>query len=244
MVLMEKIEVDYATSLMSKFAEALVGQAVSSVATDRQGKLQDEPISRVTVHVVSHNEGERAQMARLIFSLGHHAEVYNDAAEIAEHAPVNGVILVRETEQRDCICVLEHMDSAGRWLPIIGFGDQLSTGIIVQGVKAGVLDYIVGSCSPSIVNEKIRACYLEGEKIISARRRQTNARQKVRNLSCREGEVLGFLANGCSNKEIARFLEISPRTVEIHRMKMMVKLGAKHSADAIRIQLEAGGIHD
>ena len=57
-------------------------------------------------------------------------------------------------------------------------------------------------------------------------------------LSPREREVLDWLTRGCSNKVIARELTISPRTVEIHRANMMSKLGARHSAEAIRLRLE------
>ena len=51
--------------------------------------------------------------------------------------------------------------------------------------------------------------------------------------------MLDWLADGCSNKAIARALEISPRTVEIHRANMMGKLKANHAADAIRLKLDA-----
>jgi DNA-binding CsgD family transcriptional regulator len=55
----------------------------------------------------------------------------------------------------------------------------------------------------------------------------------------REREVLDWLAEGSSNKAIARELDISPRTVEIHRANMMTKLGARHAAEAVRLKLEA-----
>jgi DNA-binding NarL/FixJ family response regulator len=51
--------------------------------------------------------------------------------------------------------------------------------------------------------------------------------------------VLDWLAEGCSNKMIARELSISPRTVEIHRANMMTKLGAEHPSQAVRLRLEA-----
>ena len=56
-------------------------------------------------------------------------------------------------------------------------------------------------------------------------------------LTRREREVLEWLSEGCSNKAIARELEISPRTVEIHRANMMDKLGATHAAEAVRLRL-------
>jgi FixJ family two-component response regulator len=56
-------------------------------------------------------------------------------------------------------------------------------------------------------------------------------------LSNREREVLQLLVSGNSNKEAARSLGISPRTVEVHRARVMQKLGAKNTADLIRIVL-------
>jgi DNA-binding CsgD family transcriptional regulator len=65
------------------------------------------------------------------------------------------------------------------------------------------------------------------------------ARGRIASLSTREREVLHWLAEGSSNKNIARELDISPRTVEIHRANMMAKLGAKHAAEAVRLRIES-----
>jgi FixJ family two-component response regulator len=56
-------------------------------------------------------------------------------------------------------------------------------------------------------------------------------------LTCREREVLSQVARGASNKEAGRRLGISPRTVEVHRARIMDKLGARNAADLIRIVL-------
>ena len=52
-------------------------------------------------------------------------------------------------------------------------------------------------------------------------------------------EVLAHVVAGDANKEIARRLAISPRTVEIHRGNMMTKLDAGHAADAVRLWIDA-----
>lgn len=59
-------------------------------------------------------------------------------------------------------------------------------------------------------------------------------------LTQREREVLAQIANGASNKEAGRRLGISPRTIEVHRASIMVKLGAKNAADLVRITLNDG----
>lgn len=56
-------------------------------------------------------------------------------------------------------------------------------------------------------------------------------------LTRREREVLALLTNGASNKEAGRRLGISPRTVEVHRARIMDKLGARNAAELIRIVL-------
>lgn len=57
------------------------------------------------------------------------------------------------------------------------------------------------------------------------------------NLTPREYQVLFCIADGLSNKEIGRLLEISPRTVEVHRARAMEKLGARNAAHLVRIAL-------
>ena len=59
-------------------------------------------------------------------------------------------------------------------------------------------------------------------------------------LTAREREVLGRIAQGASNKEAGRELGISPRTIEVHRARIMEKLGAKNAADLMRIVLGKG----
>jgi two-component system response regulator FixJ len=62
-------------------------------------------------------------------------------------------------------------------------------------------------------------------------------------LTPREREVLARVVAGASNKEAGRALGISPRTVEVHRARIMGKLGAKNTADLVRIVLEQPAKH-
>jgi two-component system, LuxR family, response regulator FixJ len=62
-------------------------------------------------------------------------------------------------------------------------------------------------------------------------------------LTPREREVLALVTAGGSNKQIGRRLRISPRTVEVHRARIMDKLGARNTADLVRIALSQGQRH-
>ena len=62
----------------------------------------------------------------------------------------------------------------------------------------------------------------------------------VSSLTPRERQVLGEIMAGASNKEAGRTLGISPRTIEVHRARIMEKLGAKNACDLVRIVLRQG----
>ena len=60
-------------------------------------------------------------------------------------------------------------------------------------------------------------------------------------LTPRERQVLKEVIRGSSNKQIGRLLKASPRTIEVHRARIMTKLGAKNAADLVRIALSQDG---
>src|SRR5258708_24728589 len=65
----------------------------------------------------------------------------------------------------------------------------------------------------------------------------------VSSLTPRERQVLAEIMAGASNKEAGRTLGISPRTIEVHRARIMEKLGAKNACDLVRIVLRQGPRH-
>ena len=71
-------------------------------------------------------------------------------------------------------------------------------------------------------------------------RQVTDANSRIAALTPRGRDVLSGILAGRSNKMIAYSLGISPRTVEIHRARLMRDLGARHVAEVIRVALEAG----
>lgn len=70
--------------------------------------------------------------------------------------------------------------------------------------------------------------------------RRARAAEKVKELSKRQLEVLQLVASGLRNKQIAYELSLSEKTVKMHRGLAMEKLGARSSADMIRLAVEAG----
>lgn len=195
---------------------------------------------RNIIHFIDADSRQRAELARTAFAMGHHAEVYADIAELCEHPPHSGIIVARDCPEAGGIgTVLEMLARCGIWLPVVATDEVPRTGRVVAAIKAGALDYLLLPLDSARLGAMLERIGDEAHQQAEARRRMIEARGRIDNLSPREREVLDRLAVGNSNKAIARELQISPRTVEIHRANMMSKLGASHAAEAVRLRIEA-----
>ena len=194
-----------------------------------------------TIHVVDGDMRSRAEQARTVFALGHHAEVYDELDELLKRPPDSGVLLVRQRALEPNLAELfDRMGERGLWLPVVVCSTDPEVERVVPAVKQGALDYLLLPLDPTRLARSLVTVEREAAAHGAARRRLNYARGRVQLLSRREREVLEWLAEGSSNKVIARELSISPRTVEIHRANMMTKMGARHAAEAVRLWLEAG----
>ena len=195
---------------------------------------------RQILHFVDKDSRMRAELSRAAYGLGHHAEVYANFDELLERPPSDGIIIARDEESEGGIARnLFRLIQEGIWLPAIAISEKPDAELVVRAIKAGALDYLeipVGSSTLASTLERVAD---EAEEVAATRQKIIEARERVGKLSRREGQVLDLLVTGLSNKEIARELDISPRTVEIHRANMMLKLNVKHAAEAVRLALES-----
>ena len=192
------------------------------------------------VHIVSLSSIERAEQARACYALGYHAEIYGNYEELIAARPYRGLVLAEDMAGRGGIGVLiAGMAAHGFWLPVIANAAGAEPRRVVEAVRAGALDYLPLPLERERLLAALETAVAEAQAMGSAQRQAVNARARLATLTARENEVLDLLVAGSSNKMIARALEISPRTVEIHRANMMAKLDAHHAADAVRLRLEA-----
>lgn len=197
-------------------------------------------MERTVLHIIGGESRSRAEQARLAFALGHHAEVYADLAELLARPPQDGIILAADEGQEDgARGLIDRLGEAGIWLPLVMIAQDPDIDRVVAAIKAGALDYLKLPLEMGALARRLNALVGEAGQHAARRRREVEAQHRLATLSRRERQVLELLSAGCANKEIGRRLDISPRTVEIHRGNMMGKLDAGHPADAVRIWLDA-----
>lgn len=180
----------------------------------------------------------RAAISHCLSGSGLHVEPFEDTAELFSRWPRDGLLLVHDSEGV-IPALLDHMGRTGDWLPIIAFAEQSSTRRIVEAVLQGAVDYLIWPFNESELAESMLVAQQRSISVAGSKLREAVARSRVERLTRREREVLTGVAGGLSNRLIGEKLNISPRTVEIHRANMLNKMGANHTSEAIRIAIEA-----
>jgi two-component system response regulator FixJ len=107
--------------------------------------------------------------------------------------------------------------------------------VVVRAMRAGALDVLEKPFSNETLIKQVKsALAVAAGKVTEASLRERRS-QKLRTLSDRERDVLKLIIEGYSNREIATALAISPRTVDIHRARIMEKLEAGSLAELVRM---------
>ena len=180
----------------------------------------------------------RAAISHCLSGSGLHVEPFEDTAELFSRWPRDGLLLVHDSGS-SIADLLQHMGQTGDWLPIIAFAEEPSPRRIVEAVLHGAVDYMVWPFDERQLIESMDVAEERAKSVAGTKLREAVARSRVERLTKREREVLAGVAGGLSNRLIGEKLNISPRTVEIHRANMLNKMGATHTSEAIRIAIEA-----
>jgi two-component system response regulator FixJ len=125
-----------------------------------------------------------------------------------------------------------------RW-PVIMLAGEGDIVTAVQAMKLGAFDYLEKSVPPPDLFACIDSAFARIDRIDLDERFVDRACERVARLTERELEVLKLVVAGLSNKQVAYKLDISLRTVEVHRAHIMDKLDAQSVAEAIRLAIAA-----
>lgn len=131
---------------------------------------------------------------------------------------------------------LARMERIGIDLPVIVLSGHGTIPMATRALRAGAVDFIQKPVNEQLLLDRIQ------EAIEKSRERQAHRpAASLDDLSPREREVVERVAAGLHNKDIARELGLSPRTVEAHRAQAMRKLGAGTTAELVAMVLRQGG---
>ena len=139
--------------------------------------------------------------------------------------------------------ILKELNAQNYPAPIFIISGEGDIPMAVEAIKSGALDFIQKPFDATTLVTQVReAVEAWGRRARSGSSADILSKQFPGHdlLTARERDVLNQIAAGLSNKQAGRELGISPRTIEVHRARIMEKLGAKNAADLIRITLSEG----
>ncbi len=190
----------------------------------------------LSVVLIDSNPKRYSSMARLLHKIGIGIERadYRGGSNLRR-----SLIMIAEDEDQilDDMLALVAGDPA---VSLIVYAEQADIRKIVNVISRGAVDYLLIPATPAELKTTLATARNRADLAIPAQHRVIRAAERIDRLTKREREVLLRVARGQSNRLIGAELEISPRTVEVHRANMMFKLGAKNMSEAIRIAIDAG----
>ncbi|HTW53820.1 MAG TPA: response regulator FixJ [Bradyrhizobium sp.] len=195
------------------------------------------------VYIVDDDDAVRDSLSILLEAVGHRVRTFGLARDFLDAAPTlpSGCLIVDirmpEMDGLELQRALNEQTLNFAVIVITGHGD---VPLAVRAMKAGALDFIEKPFATPTILASVEAALLRIESAEPQDPIVQAALAKLDLLSPREREVLEGLLAGLPNKTIAYDLAISPRTVEIHRARVMDKMGARSLSELIRLALATG----
>lgn len=198
-----------------------------------------------TVHVIDDDEAVRRALAMLLRSAGFRVETHAsgpaflDASVSPEGAGGGSGRACVLTDVRmpglDGIELLRRLRERGFREPVVVMTAHGDVSTAVRAMKAGAADFVEKPFDDEALLATIGAALDDAARPGAA----ADAAARIAALSPRERQVLALLTAGKSNKEVARDLDLSSRTVEVHRARLMAHLGVGSLAEAVRLAVQA-----
>ncbi len=191
-----------------------------------------------TVFIIDDDEAVRRFLSGLIASVGLHVETYASAQEFldADEPSQPGCLLLDiRMPGMSGLELQKELASRNIRIPIIILTGHGNVQVAVHAMKAGAVDFIEKPFNNELLLDRIQMAVAESVDADTTRIKQDEIAHRMELLTPREHQVLDIVAAGETNKAIARRLEISEKTVEIHRARVMEKMQAKSLADLVKM---------
>ena len=192
------------------------------------------------IYIVDDDEGVRDSLTELLESVNMKVQTYSTANEFLDHfnSTQAGCILLDVRMPGMSGIELQHkLNELGAILPIIIMTGHGDISMAVQAMKDGAFEFLQKPFRDQELLDVIGSA-LKKEKIIRGKyKNKEEIHNRINSLTVRERQVIDQVLEGKANKVIARELNISDRTIEIHRSHAMKKLGATSIAELVKIML-------
>lgn len=208
----------------------------------------------LTVHVVDDDEDVCWAIETLLLSARLPVRTWPSGLAFLEGLPtldpdtVGCVLTDVRMPGMDGVELLSRLREAGFLRPVLVMTSHGDIALAVRAMKAGAFEFLEKPFDDEAMLSAVRAALAVNGEDQPAGREETrveivDAAARVATLSPREREVLDLAMEGKSSKVIAHELGLSPRTVEVHRLRLMARLGVGSLAEAVRLSVlaELGG---
>ena len=199
-----------------------------------------EPAQDVVVYIVDDDAGVREALAWLLRSRRLHSELFDSADAFAQR------MLPGRSLDRPC-CLLLDVRMPGTsglalfdrlistelyaLMPVIFLTGHADVPTAVDAVKRGAFDFCEKPFSDNALVDRIEQALGVSARAFEARRSNSNLQVKLTDLTDRERDVMRLVVEGLPNKLIADQLDISVRTVEVHRARVFDKMDVKSAVE-------------
>jgi two-component system response regulator FixJ len=194
------------------------------------------------VHIVDDEEPVRKSLAFLLTMHGFTVRVHNSATDfLAAASAMHNGCLVTDLRMPDMsgVELLRGLKIAQVMIPTIVITGHGDVPMAVEAMKAGALDFIEKPFEDEVLIEAIKRAAERLEESPTETDDVAAIQSRLKQLSERERQVLSSVVAGLPNKTIAYDLDISPRTVEVHRANVMTKMQARNLPELVRMALAA-----
>ena len=195
------------------------------------------------IYVVDDHPAVRDSLEVLLSSAGYQAIAFSCAEDfLAALDPERHGCLLLDLRLPDMsgIEVQKRLNGLGAGLRTIMISGHGDVPLAVKAMKAGAIDFIEKPCSDDVILEAVRQALDDIDRLKAAEATRREAARRIEQLTPREMDVLKALVSGQPNKQIAHRLDISPRTVEIHRARVMSKMSAPSLSHLVRMAMSVG----
>lgn len=195
---------------------------------------------RSTVYVVDDDPAMRDSLRWLIESVDLNVETYDSAhAFLQDYDPTRPGCIVLDVRMPGMsgLDVQEKIASHTLRNPIIivtGYGD---VPMAVKAIKAGAIDFIEKPFSDQVLLDRIHRALEIDNNDRQNMEMSADLKHRYARLTPREREVMHWVVEGLSNKQIAAQLGISEKTIEAHRARVMDKMEAGSLAELVRMSM-------